>query len=282
MELTEELFNEIHAYLEGEGSEEKRADFEKRMSQQPELAEEVALQRRIKTGLKAIQYRQQFKEIHNQLAAEGKLPDFASVEVEEPTYRKIAAPERRIRPLWQYIAVAAAIVLAVGLVWYMNHDATPIDKQVAGEDGQTQQENPVEQQPETPKNETPVLPPPPNLDQLVAEAFSPKVTLGRPFSEENLGVSPALIMRWEADTTALYTGIRQLQAGRAAAAETEFNKITESRTTEIAQHAQWYLALAQLKQAKLAPARQQLQTIAGQTSHIHQAQAQQLLAKLSP
>ena len=59
--LSEELFNQIHAYLRGEGSPEERTAFEQQMNQNPELAQEVASQKRIKAGLKANENKRKVK-----------------------------------------------------------------------------------------------------------------------------------------------------------------------------------------------------------------------------
>jgi len=252
------------------------------MIHEPELAQEVAAQRRIRAGLKANRYREQFRAIHEQLKAEGTLPEL------QPVVAAAATPVAPIRSLWRYAAVAAGIVLAVGAGWYIYDDTRPDSSSMA----QTQTpERPATERPgspgeipsvEIPEPGKPTAPPAPDVNALFAEAISTNPTIKSPFATERLGVSPRQLRRWEADSTTLFQGIQSLRAGRPAAALVQLDSLANSPTPEFAQYAQWYQALAFLKQNKLSQARRMLNRIAADNTHMYQAQARQLLSELLP
>ena len=120
MELSEEAFQKIHRYLSGESTPEERADFEKRMRADDALAHEVATQRRIRNGLKANEYKNLFRDIHAQLQSEGSLAGDTGQGDREKGKIVPLAPETRSTLHWPYVAAAASILVAIGLVWYFN------------------------------------------------------------------------------------------------------------------------------------------------------------------
>ena len=297
--LSEELFNQIHAYLRGEGSPEERTAFEQQMNQNPELAQEVASQKRIKAGLKANENKRKFQDIHAQLKAAGALPEVVvqPTLIEEEVEEEVTA---KVTPLWNWgrFAVAAGVILAVSIGWYIYSNSEPTQTEVAitpetdGRPRPTPKPDTVSPKPETtnpkpetvnPKPETVnPKPEPPNFKQLFAQNFSATPKIGSPFSSENLGVSPSLVARWQSDTATLHAGIRLLDAGRGRSALAEFEKLGKSKFEEIQQHAQWYIALSLLWQSQYEKTKERLDAIVANDKHLYQARAKKLLEKLKP
>ena len=112
MELNEDIFNQIHEYLNDDLEFEKRQKFEIQMNQNPVLAQELATQRRIKSGLKVNDYKRQFSNIHAQLKQDNALPVF-----EEKLLINLNSSKSNLR----YFAYAASIILmlCVGLFYYL-------------------------------------------------------------------------------------------------------------------------------------------------------------------
>lgn len=294
--VSEELFNQLHAYLRGEGSPAERTAFEQQMNQNPELAQEVASQKRIKAGLKANENKRKFQDIHAQLKATGALPEV----VVEPTPVEEEVEEEVVTPLWNWgrLAVAAGVILVAGIGWYIYSNSRPTQTQVAvtpetdARPRPTPKLDTVSPKPETvnPKPETQnskpqtvnPKPEPPNFKQLFAQNFTANPKIGSPFSSENLGVSPSLVARWQSDTATLHAGIRLLEADRGRSALVEFEKLEKSKFEEIQQHAQWYIALSLLWQNQYEKTKERLDSIAAKDKHLYQFRAKRLLEKLKP
>lgn len=289
MKLSEQTFHEIHQYLSGRGTPEERAAFESRMNADQELAQEVASQRRIRNGLKANEYKKLFRDIHAELQLEGALPN-----ARQADDRKILpiAPERRSNAWvrWPYLAAAASVLLAVGLVWYFN--ATPKNSQVASDisdvpvvQDTTQQVEPKETG-DTAKTEVPakqqVKPAPAsvNISEFFATYFDPEATIDSPFASDKLGVSPSSIAQWRSDTAHVQQGIRYLAKREAALALQEFGQVETSRFRQLKSVTSWYKALAYLQQNDLKNCKAQLEIVLADPENIYHKKAGDLLAKI--
>ena len=291
MELSEETFHEIHQYLSGQGTPEERAAFEGRMNADTELASEVASQRRIRNGLKANEYKKFFKDIHTQLQSEGALPANPQAGNDEAKIVPLV-PENHSKTgvRWPYLAAAASVLIAVGLVWYFNF--TPENTQVASDtpatptvqDTTTTQAKPGEI-PDTAKNNAPVQPAKPapasvNANEFFAAYFDPRVEIDNPFSQEKLGVSPSAMAQWRSDTARVQQGIRYLAKREAALALQEFGQVETSRFRQLKSVASWYKALAYLQQNDLKNCKKQLKTVMADPDNAYSKQAAELLAKI--
>ncbi|WP_353720048.1 hypothetical protein [Dyadobacter sp. 676] len=292
MELSEEAFHEIHRYLAGQGTAGERADFERRMQADEALAREVETQRRIRDGLKANEYKKLFKDIHAQLKSEGAL------------YEHHDRDETGITPLnadnssptgirWPYIAAAASILVAAGLVWYINF--APDNTQIASE-------TPARELPVMPDtaatkggtdesadtSKTPVLKPkrPAKTEPVVsntdffAQYFRPDLELESPFPKDKLGISPSAFRQWRSDTTHIRQGVRYLAQREATAALPEFRQAEASQFRQVRDAAEWFAALAYLQQNDLKNCEEQLKKISANPENIYNKQAVELLAKI--
>ncbi|GAB3169296.1 anti-sigma factor [Telluribacter humicola] len=297
MELSEEMFNQIHAYLGGEGTVEERSAFEQQMNQSPALAREVATQKRIKSGLKINEYKTQFEGIHAQLKAEGSLPIVNTtlekeVVGEEERNEKVL-PTTSYRSLWRYVAAAASIIVVIGVGWWVYNSTDESPREMVAQDKKPQTNQNTTSEPgttspesdplDTPATSTPSAQAPdlPDTQQLFADAFDSTPDISSPFANDNLGVSPGSVARWQSDTATLHAGIRLLQKGQGASALIQLEKAEKSTNKDIRDHAQWYIALTMLQGGQTGLVSQRLEQIALDTNHPYQERASILLRKLA-
>lgn len=292
MELSEEAFHEIHQYLSGEGTPEARADFEKRMQADEALAHEVATQRRIRNGLKANEYRNLFRDIHAELQREGALADHASQDDQDDGKIVPLLPESRFAMRWPYVAAAASILVAAGLIWYFNSQPestpiasdTPVAEKPAAPD--TLRQIPPAAKPDSLKTTTPKpkkpQPAPANTvkPDFFADYFNEKPALESPFSKEKLGLSPSAFRQWRSDTAHVHQGVRYLGTHDAALALQELKQVETSRFPQVKGTAEWYIALAYLQQNDLKNCMEQLKKVAADAENPNNKQAAELLTKI--
>ncbi|GGH25243.1 hypothetical protein GCM10007423_09300 [Dyadobacter endophyticus] len=292
MELSEEIFHEIHRYLSGEGTPEERTEFEKRMHSDEALAGEVATQRRIRNGLKANEYRNLFKDIHTQLQNEGVLPAGARQVDPQPGQTIPLNPETRLAIRWPYIAAAASILVAIGLAWYFSsvpNDA-PIISEVTTAEKPTGPDTTTEIQPTikpgivktvpTEQKKSKTAPATVNKTEFFADYFNEKVELESPFSKEKLGLSPSALKQWRSDTAHVHQGIRLLAARDSETALQEFRQVETSRFTQVKGVAGWYIALAYLQQNDLKKCVEELKKVVADPENPNSKQAAELLTKI--
>lgn len=291
MALSEETFHEIHQYLGGLDTPEEHADFEKRMRADEALAREVAVQRRIRSGLKANEYKNLFKDIHAQLENDGMLP----VGENDPEQGKTIPlnPESRPSVQWQYIAAAASILLAIGLIWYFNSapQGTPVASDVPAAQKPTETDTAAKVQPAGKQDTAKTIPPkaqkkpqtpPANVDRtdFFANYFNEKVELESPFPKEKLGLSPAAFKQWRSDTTHLHQGVRLLAARDSETALQELKQVETSRFSQVRSATAWYIALAYLQQNDLKNCAEQLKKVVADPENRNNKQAAELLGKI--
>lgn len=290
MELSEETFHEIHQYLSDRGTPEERAAFESRMNADEQLANEVASQRRIRNGLKANEYKALFKGIHAQLQSEGALPGNPQAENDGAKIVPLAPDSSKGNARWPYLAAAASVLIAVGLVWYFNFG--PKNTQVASDtpgtpavEDTTTKVQPKER-PDTTKTNAPVEQPAKpgpasvNPSAFFATYFDPNAVLESPFSKDKLGVSPSAIAQWRSDTARVQQGIRYLAKRESGLALQEFGQVETSRYQQLKSVASWYKALAYLQQNDLKNCEEQLKKVIADPENTYSKQAGELLAKI--
>lgn len=288
MELSEETFHEIHQYLSGSGTPEERLAFERRMHADPDLADEVTSQRRIRNGLKANEYKKVFRDIHAQLQNEGALP--GNVRDDQVKTVPLVSGRAANAARWPYLAAAASVLIAIGVVWYFNQStvvapvasdtptipaakdtAVPAQHQVPGDTAGN--DAPAEklrtQEPATM-----------NADAFFARYFNPDAVLESPFSKDKLGLSPSALAQWRSDTAHVRQGIRYLASRQAQQALQAFNHAETGRFPQLKGVAAWYQALAYLQQNDLKNCRSQLKKVIADPENSYRKQAQELLSKI--
>lgn len=271
MELNEDIFNQIHQYLKEDLEEEERQKFEIQMNQNPALAQEVDTQRKIKSGLKVNDYRQQFSDIHAQLNRENVLPVFK----EKPAIT-LNSTKLNLR----YFAYAASLILmiGVGLFFYLKPTAT---EELANTNLKPSikftKPNKVEiAKADIPINKIESV----DLSAIFANNFVINPVIENPLSSEKLGVSPSKIATWEADTLNLRKGIQYLEVKKTQNAIVEFQKVSTSKFENIKFHADWYLALAYLQEKDIVKTKKQLKTIIENEKHIYYKKSKALMKSL--
>jgi hypothetical protein len=257
MDLSDDLLEQIGAYLAGGLPAEERARFETRLQRDEALRQEVALQRQLKRGLQFLSQKDRFKQLHADLNQRGLLSDADPAAVPEGT----SAPEAKVAPLpvrrsvfqggWARWAMAAAVVLLLGLGWvaYLNRPETDPDRA---------------------QNE-----------RLFAAYFSPN-----PKPSPALPPDPDRLTAPSASEAARRDSVR-LQAAVAGLSRTEPSTIRE--LTALASgtpghwsaSAQWYLALARLQVNERREAETLLRTMAQRNGHPYQSEARRLLSQLA-
>lgn len=290
MELSEETFDEIHQYLSGRGTPEGRAAFERRMNADEALASEVASQRRIRNGLKANEYKALFKDIHAQLQSEGALPANSQNENDDTKILPLTRDNTRTNARWPYLAAAASVLIAVGLVWYFNFG--PKDTQIASDTPQTPviKDTVTQIQPEkktdTAKTTAPVQPPVEkapasvNTSEFFAAYFDSNAVFESPFSKDKLGISPSALAQWRSDTANVQQGIRHLAKRETGQALEALGQVEASRYQQLKGVADWYKALAYLQRNDLKNCKEQLKKVIADPENTYNKQAGELLAKI--
>lgn len=285
MKLTEEIFTQIYQYLNGELSQTEKDYFEELLRLNKNIANEVALQKRIKAGLKSNEYKNKFKEIHAQLHSENLLPSFEQEIL--GTEKNIISHQHSLKLLnWQYFAFAASFILVFGISFYFFTIEKSTEQLVQKNDKKGIPDSvkisliePVKKEVFAKTNEQKQQADKP-IKQLFSKYFNRIPTLESPFSSKKFGVSPNKFMKWEADTTALQQGINLLSEGKAKAALAIFETLSSSIFEPVKQQAEWYTALAQLKRAKLVETLAQLEKIIILEKHPYHAKAKKMLEDL--
>ncbi len=134
MDLSDELLEQIGMYLAGQLPAGEKDQFDARLQQDPELRQEVAIQRELKQGLSFLAQKDRFKQMHADLDKRGLL-----TEIDQPTDQPQPArphptgpevvPFRESQPLrpalrfgrasW-IMAASLAVLLGIGWLIYAN------------------------------------------------------------------------------------------------------------------------------------------------------------------
>lgn len=98
-------FERAEDYVAGRLATSERAQFETELGTNPELADETARLRAMRTGLRRLAFRDEMIARHAELVRSGAI---------QPVQPVMTV----VRPLWQYMAIAASLVLLLGLGWF--------------------------------------------------------------------------------------------------------------------------------------------------------------------
>ncbi|WP_375446142.1 hypothetical protein [uncultured Fibrella sp.] len=264
MELSDDLLEQIGAYLSGQLADEEKARFDARLRQEPELRQEVALQRELKQGLSFLAQKNRFKQLHADLDKRGLLTETdKQVSQPERTQPPVGAPAVGSLPqqhqpggnLFRYgrasWVMAASLALLLGIGWVVYSNRTEQRQEMAQNDAAfTRFFSP------DPK---PVPPLPPDPDRVAAPL-------------ENSRAAP--------DSMRLQMAINGLTQPDLQPVITELTALSIRKPGHWSASAQWYLALAYLKTNQRTQARPLLEKIAGLNGHPYQQEARLLLSQL--
>ncbi|MFN3783053.1 MAG: anti-sigma factor family protein [Spirosomataceae bacterium] len=277
-ELDASTFEQIHAYLRGEGSPQERAQFESRLQADTALAEELKNQQRVQTGLKTLAHKKRLEAIHAELKASGNLKD----EVPKTTI----LPLNPKKSSWKSWVAAASILLVAGAAWFVfvkpteSPSSTPLVQKTEEKQDTvaapvlSEERNVAADIKKIPKaNKSP-------LKTLFEQNFDANPRLSSPFSQEKMGLNPGLLQLWETETAAFFKGVDLLEKGEANQALALFEKTTESRFDELRPYGEWYVILALIRLEEVNLAMEKLRKVSQTDGHLYQLRARNLLVNL--
>jgi hypothetical protein len=93
MELSEELLEQIGAYLSGQMTEAEKDVFENRMRNDESLRQEVVTQREIKEGLAFLAQKQRFQTLHADLEKRGLTQPDRCIRIRKPAMLRTMKPK---------------------------------------------------------------------------------------------------------------------------------------------------------------------------------------------
>ncbi len=263
MDLSDELLEQIGHYLAGQLPDREKEQFDARLQQDPDLRQEVAIQYELKQGLTFLAQKDRFKQLHANLARRGLLPEVGQpVAQSEPTRPHQAEPNVRPfterQPVRQSVRIgraswvmAASLALLLGIGWVVYA-------------------NQREKREELAQNTA-----------VFNRFFSPdlKTTPTLLPDPDRVAAAPVTSQSVQ-DSVRLQVAIQGLNHTDNQSVIQELTVIS-AKTGHWSASAQWYLALAYLKNNQRAEAQPLLQKTAQLKGHPYQQEARQLLNQLS-
>jgi hypothetical protein len=265
MELSDELLEQIGAYLSGKLSAEEKDRFHDRLAIDPLLQQEVAIQQELKQGLSFLAQKDRFKQLHADLDKRGLLSEIQSGTSEPnrtdspipdtkatPFSKNLETPRQSFRYGWASWAMAASIVLVLGIGWVLYRNQT-------------------QKQDELAQNE-----------RIFNNFFSAEIK-----SEPHLSDDPDRVAsspdngQTGADSVRLHALVERLQRVEPQPVIGELTALSASSPGHWSASAQWYLALAYLKNNQRTEAEIRLQKISQLNGHPYQQEARRLLNQLT-
>ncbi|GAA4418841.1 hypothetical protein GCM10023187_52650 [Nibrella viscosa] len=300
MELDETIFDRIHRYLAGRMDEPERQQFVKQMELDEDLRTEVEIQRQIKAAYQISRNKTLLDEIHKELQHQGHL--WQPPKLEPANNQGEIAVEPVVRKInWGYIATAACVVLALGFGWYfyLQNDNSPTNEVTKQEPEPNLPDTDAVISPGLSSPE-PIQPPAQTLPssqprrknqadtryaQLFKENFKPTVRHNpeEPADKPRFAAPRSVMearLRIPEDTAAILAGIQLLRQGKIRQAITRLQPATDCALPDWQANAQWFLALAYLRNNQPAKARPLLQRLTAEPTELYQSQAQRLLTNL--
>lgn len=263
MDLSDDLLEQIGAYLSGQLPAEEKDQFEARLQQDPELRQEVALQRELKQGLSFLSQKDRFRQLHADLDKRGLLTETdQQASQPERTQQPVGAPasiplpNQPSRNLFRYgraswvMAASLALVLGVGWVLYTNW---------------------TEKRQELARNEA-------AFNRFFSPDLKPIPLL---LPDPDRVAAPMDNSQSTQDSVRLQTAINEFKNSNSPNSTKELTALS-AKKGHWAASAQWYLALAYLKANQRTQAQPLLQKMAQLNGHPYQQEARQLLTQLPP
>ncbi len=237
----------IDRFIDGTLTEEEREQFEAMMQTDPELKAEVELHRDIKVGAQA--YFDQ--ELKDKLAAVDEDPSFRSAEGNQVSFR-----------LWRTLGVAASVVLLVGLAYiFLNPSTNPEELYLSYYQPYPNIVNPLERS----QNNLP--------DDGMSNYEQGNYQKAVEVFDQELSGNP------QSDFRLFYQALSFLEIGEAEKAIGNLQQLQGSVSSDLYLPAQWYLALAHLKNADTQAAKAQLLKLI-QNGGDYQSRARELADEL--
>ncbi|GAB4027947.1 hypothetical protein [Spirosoma gilvum] len=262
MDLSDELLDQIGAFLSGQMTATEQEQFERRMEEDSDLRDEVAIHRDIRQGLQFMSQKERFRQMHEDLAGRGLLDEEKSatdlpvqtdtpIQLDEPVEPKhfpFPAERPRFGAGLSWYAMAACTVLALGLGWVVYRYQSQTSRTAEA------------------------------FNSAFSTTLKPApVTSPDP---DRLGAAPSDSIT-TFDSVRLQGAITSLQRNDMRAALNQLDLLVKGTSGHWQASAQWYLALAYLKNRQTEQAEQLIQQIASLSGHPYQPEAQRLLKQLN-
>ncbi|MFN3589973.1 MAG: anti-sigma factor family protein [Spirosomataceae bacterium] len=277
-ELDESTFEQIHAYLRGEGTLQERTQFEARLQADAVLAEELKNQQQIQVGLRVLAHKKRFEAIHAELKASGNL--------QEEIPKTVILPLNPKKSLWKPWVAAASVLFIVGAAWYVFIKPTESPSSMPlAQKTEEKQDTVAAPVPAERKNLAAEIKKEPKVDKsplktLFEQNFDANPRPSSPFSQEKMGMNPGLLQLWETETAAFFKGVDLLDKGEANQALALFEKTAESRFDELRPYGEWYAILALIRLEETNSAMEKLRKLSQTDGHLYQLRAKNLLKKI--
>jgi hypothetical protein len=249
----------IDRYLGGELNPQEKAAFEKRLTTEAALVEQVALHRQITASIKSSGR----AGLLAMLAEEdAKMPAYQEVEIEEKPEAKVIAFNNTSRQMY-YWAAAAVLLLLVPFIFIIRNNSSP--ERLAGKYFQPYENQWVPANGDTAELST----------QAMNHYEKGNHALVLPLLEKMLGNNTAA----EAEVQ-FYKGNSHLALNHAKDAIASFEAVLAMPANQYTEEAQWYLSLSYIKADEKAKAKELLSTIVATQNHPFHQKATDLLKKL--
>lgn len=262
MRLNEQLQEQIQLYLKGLLPPEEAAKFEVEIEQNEELKDEVQLQREVNALIQIYAHRETLKKKLDRIAEELEVESNETVE-ENTAPPKTISFTQRMRP---FLAVAAILLLVVGAYFVLFNQPTP--EQLFAKHF-------------TPYDNTLTVR---GVDDTTAIAHAETDAM-KYYENQDFGRAALtfdqLIQLNPADQTTyrFYAGIARL-ANQQPKESIQYLQPVADSDNPYQEQAQWYIALAYLKDNDHQSAKKLLGKIANQSVHDRKKEAQQILKSL--
>ncbi|QHV94903.1 hypothetical protein [Spirosoma endbachense] len=115
MSISQSDFERAEDYIAGRLSAGEKAQFERELTSNGELSREVTRLKAMQSGLRRMNYRDEIAARHAELLLRGDI---------KPTHTEMGkvVPFGSTRPMWQYLAIAASVLLILGFGWFFMQD----------------------------------------------------------------------------------------------------------------------------------------------------------------
>lgn len=236
MNLDNELLTQINKYLDYKLTEAERQSFDEQIKDDAELRQEVYRQSIIREAVLRREYKTLFRQIHEELVVQKKKGESLLPTPQPET------PAQKLPPRWTHWAMAASVVLLIGLGWFL------------------------------------FLKEPDNEKLYTANFSAQPKPHSRQTDPETMGGSGQ--SHPQTDSLQVEQAIRFLQVNDTQQAEKSFREVARESNNHWSRVAEWYLALTYLKKNDLEKARAMLRTMGQMAGHPYGSEAETLLKQI--